>query len=333
MSRPLTKIIKKFLDGTCSDEEFAYLMHWYESFDKAPGPAMSEEEKGLSRDKMLAEIRRRNPELSRYRSTASTQMTRPGRWWKYAAAAVFIALLAGAVLFYPRDRVSAGSNKEVAIKTPVVLENQSNRVHQLVLPDGSLVWLSPKSKIEYPEKFFNGERRVRLSGEAFFDIAGDPAHPFEVMSGKLVSKVLGTSFLLSAYRHSPVEVMVVTGKVEVHSENQEKDRITLNKNQRAVLGLDGSLVKLPDIGDEKPIPWHKANLSFDDVPLTEVIAELNKKFGVHIYCKDKAIEQYRLNADFADQNLTAILEMLERSLDVNYEMENDTLINLFANKY
>lgn len=326
--------IKKFLDGNCNDEELAYLLYWYESFDESPGPDMSEQDRASCERRILMQIRSNNPELEENTPSNQDRSSKRRGWLKYAAAAaVLMILIAGAGwFFYPESHFS-GTNKSLAtIKTPIRVENKSNRIHRLMLPDNSTVWLNPGSKIEYPERFFNGERQVSLSGEAFFDIAPDPGHPFVVMSEGLVTKVLGTSFLLSAYRDDPVKITVVTGKIEIHPEDRNGDKIVLSKNERAIMKPGGTLIKLADGGHDNRLPWDKVDLSFDNVPLTGVITELDRKFGVHILCKDKVIEGYRLNADFTNQNLTEILELLEKSLDINYEMGNDSTINLYMNK-
>lgn len=335
MNRALiTEIMKKFLEGTCNDEEFAYLLHWYESFDENPAPDLSEEDKALCRSNIIEKIYERNPELKVNCTSAKEKrkiIMQISTWWKYAAAAVIIGLIAWGGFHYYNRSSGEVAERDLAINSPIRLENRSNRIHQVILPDSSIVWLSPNSRIEYPENFFDRERQVHLAGEAFFEIAKDPLHPFVVTSGNLVTRVLGTSFLLKAYSNDPVEVTVLTGKIEVCREDKEADKVTLTEHEKVVLNTNGDLVKLSATADNTGLQWNKVNLSFDNIPLNQVIKELNQKFSVHIYCKDKKIEQYRLNADFNNQNLADIMELLEKSLNIHYEIENDNTINLYSN--
>lgn len=325
----VTKIIKRFLDGDCSDEEFAYLLYWYESFDENPDIQLDEHDKEQLGKKILDRIRQRTPELREgagISRTGSASVFRLKRrvWLKYGAvAAILVALIWGVYTRITPPSPAALTSSEDDL---ITLTNRSDRIHRLMLPDSSKVWLSPRSKLEYPETFRGHGRQVRLEGEAFFEIYKDPSHPFVVMSGGLVTKVLGTSFLLKAYLNDPVEVTVMTGKIEVFQRDKEEEKITLTQNDRVVLQSNGKLVKLKAMGDEEKLLWNKVNLSFDNVPLYEVVKDLNRKFRVHIYCRDTIVDHYKLNADFNNQNLADILELLEKSLNIHYEIEDDSII-------
>lgn len=327
----VTEIIKKFLDGTCSDEEFAYLLYWYESFDEYPELHLSEEEIELCRQGMLKRIRLNNPELSEHPAKGFTgKVKRRGifTWLGYAAAAMVLGMIAYIGLHHSGRLTSGGATRHVVTSDLIRTENTSGHIHRIMLPDSSVVWLSPRSRIEYSGSGFAEARLIRLSGEAFFTIYRDPQHPFVVKSEGLVTRVLGTSFLLKAYLNAPVEVTVMNGKIEVFQENKEEERMTLVEDDKVVLNTNGELVKLKANGNKAKSRWDKINLSFNNTPFTEVMKELDRKFNVHLYCKDSVIAHYRLNADFTNQNLADILELLGKSLNINYEMESDSVISV-----
>lgn len=330
----ITKIIDKFLNGDCSDEEFAYLLYWYESFDENTPLTLDDEEKQLLKLKILNRIRKNIPELDQD-EISDVPSERPrirvvARWVKFALAAAVIVLVAWSGFRYFPNMFDHATIKKGKNSKLITLNNMSNRIHHVVLPDSSDVWISPNSEIAYPEKFIGYTRRIELKGEAFFDVNKDASHPFIVTSGNLVARVLGTSFLLKAYVGKPVEVTVLTGKIAVSSKGKS-DNITLYSQQKAVLGVDGEVLK--QTVSEKAVVqrWQKANLSFDNASFDRVVKALNKKFDISIHCRQPEIDNYKLNADFNNQNLTDILEMLEKSLNIHYEMENDSVINFYIN--
>ena len=348
----ITTIIKKFLEGNCSDEELAYLLYWYESFDEQADIPLSAEEKQLLRNKILARIQHNIPALKSPPDTATARKPiHRRRWMIYAVAAGLALVIAWPGIRYylqgPTDGQAeqlysltddhapmlTSSDKSWQQNNMVTLDNNSNRIHHVILPDSSEVWLSPHSKIEYPEAFVEQQRLVHLQGEAFFDIASNPEHPFVVKSGELVTKVLGTSFLLKAYSGKPIEVAVVTGKVVVSRETKTEDRITLISNQKAILRSGRTLIKLKDPAHDLAVTqrWQKIDLSFNNISFDKVTRALEHAFNVHIKCRQKEIYAYSLNADFTDQNLTSILEMLEKSLNIHYELANDSVIYISKN--
>jgi ferric-dicitrate binding protein FerR (iron transport regulator) len=337
-SGSIKKIIGKFLQGNCSDEEFAYLLYWYESFDENPVITLSDKDKVELKAKILKRIQQNIPELqqqSREVSVCRTHRTsRVANWWKYGIAAAVIGLLlwSGLQIHKSISGSSADNAQQSASESLITLNNKSGRMHFVVLPDSSKVWLSPNSSLAYPEKLMGRQRRVRLEGEAFFDIYKSPSRPFILSSGGMITRVLGTSFLVKAFKDMPVEIAVVTGKVAVSRKSGKQQEMLLSLGQKAVLGSDGKLLRKTHADKAVLRRWQKVNLSFDNITLARVIEALDKKFAVRIYCQRPDMYQYRLNADFNNQHLMDILEMLERSLNIQYEMASDSVINFYADK-
>ncbi|MXV15646.1 FecR family protein [Hufsiella ginkgonis] len=107
---------------------------------------------------------------------------------------------------------------------------------KVLLADGTQVWLSPGTKLSYPDRFHGDTRTISLEGEAFFNVAHDAGHPFIINSGGISTTVLGTSFNIDAYRdHTSMSITVVTGKVAVASqEHVTRQQVVMTANQRAV---------------------------------------------------------------------------------------------------
>ena len=208
------------------------------------------------------------------------------------------------------------------------MTNLTKSIHKVILSDSSLVWLSPESRLEYPERFTGKTRKVKMSGEAFFEVAKDHAHPFIILAGGLITKVWGTSFRIRAYDNLPTEVSVLTGKVSVRVPANKRPGVMLYPNQKVTYVHKDSLLKQTDgtAGNSSLHIWRKADLSFNNVPVRRVVAALNQQFDVHIVLNSEAAGNYLLNADFTNQNLPDILTMLEKSLNLNYELQRGEII-------
>lgn len=194
---------------------------------------------------------------------------------------------------------------------------------EVVLPDSSHVWLNAGSSVDYPRVFEGNERNVSLTGEAFFDVARDPAHPFVIRTGVLRTRVVGTSFNIRAYPEDPaVAVSVVTGRVKVSSASASVD---LLPDQQAVYGKsDGKLVAQPCPGAGALASWKNGKLQFRNRPLHEVIRTLERRYAVPIRVSESARECQVLHADFDDtEPVGRILEMLAVSLNGKIEREGE----------
>ncbi|MBO9617111.1 MAG: FecR domain-containing protein [Dyadobacter sp.] len=195
---------------------------------------------------------------------------------------------------------------------------------EVVLPDSSHLWLNAGSSVDYPAVFNGSERNVSLRGEAFFDVARDPAHPFVIRTGALRTRVLGTSFNIKAYpEDSSIAVSVVTGRVKVSSPKASMD---LQPDQQAVYGKsDGQLVAQPYPGARALAAWREGKLQFRNRPLREVIRTLERRYAVSVSLDNRSRDCPVLHADFDDtEPVGRILEMLAVSLNGRVEKEGET---------
>ncbi|MBL7696819.1 MAG: FecR domain-containing protein [Chitinophagaceae bacterium] len=240
--------------------------------------------------------------------------------WARAAAILALVLGAGVIYFYLNG--SAEKKSE-----PVVAANQLTRSsHSLVkLPDGSSVLLNDNSTLDY-STFTETNRQVVLSGEAYFDIKRDKAHPFAIRTGKLKTTVLGTSFNIRAYpQENDVTVTVTRGKVEVEMENKTLGIITPNQ-QISFNKQYGSTVQQQVLADSILI-WKQNDLVFDNTNFEEAAVILSNRFNVSVSFSNEHLKKCRFTASFLNEN--NIHQVLTVLCDVNnatYEMKNDSII-------
>lgn len=161
-------------------------------------------------------------------------------------------------------------------KTPelIVMETLTVQTDSVRLADGTTVWLNRNSKLYFPEKFVGKMRQVKLEGEAFFDVAKNAGKPFIIETSHSEVTVLGTSFNINT-NTTNTSIQVSTGKVKVKSAYSDSD-VVLLPNEMAFVSAN-SLEK-SKINDPNYLAWKTGVFVFNDTPLAEVVADLNRYY-------------------------------------------------------
>jgi len=323
----LQKLVKKYLNDECSPQEIHTLNEWYNSFDEDDDvmESLTPEQRQQLRQRLMSRIRK-NIATDLESDQAIVSRNRSSRKIVYLVTgiAAMILLVMGVFLSMDHHKVTPLD----ATSADMVVFNTAKRIQRVTLEDGSIVWLNPNSKIVYPRKFTAASRELRMDGEAFFEIKPDVKRPFIIYSNNIVTRVWGTSFLVRSLKGGVEEVSVITGKVSVRLQQQDDGaEIMLTPDQKVTFLKAGNVLKKEGELKNSPVRmWQKTTLFFDNIPLRDVLPTLNKKFGVSISTTDESLLNYSLNADFTDQSLPAILEMLGKSLDLKYELNENQII-------
>jgi ferric-dicitrate binding protein FerR (iron transport regulator) len=326
-------LLEKYLSGNCTHEEREIVERWFQQFENdADDLRLSEaSERAHLDDKMLQEINRVIYTRTISKSKGSVPVRRFLSTSLYRVAVGIAAVVVmGLLVFY-----WAGPELNFTKSQPAFAKigNTSEGITRHELMDGTLVWLRPNSHLEFPNRFSKDKRELKLVGEAFFDVAKDPSRPFIISTGNVTTKVLGTSFNIKAYDNaSSIEVSVLTGKVSVDvatpSEHKKASAtsVVLTPNQRVTyVKAKNTLEK----EESKELPelsiWQSTDVVFDNVQLKQVISVLNKKFNVRIQTSNQNLLNCLIRADFTNQNLPDIMELLSKSVEATYEIENKTI--------
>ena len=194
------------------------------------------------------------------------------------------------------------------------------------LEDGTRIWLNINSRIEYPSKFEGSKRQIILEGEAFFKVAEDAQRPFIVQSGDLTTKVLGTSFNISAYAGHNTEVAVLTGKVSVGTATHE-EAIALLPHQMVVYNKAAQKLEMESFENEDLYTsWFTEDLAFDNEKLATVIKILNKKYNTDIKVSNARLNHCLLKARFSNEPLEKVLEVIGTATNAKIIMEKDRIM-------
>lgn len=195
--------------------------------------------------------------------------------------------------------------------------------YRLSLPDGTLVWLNAAAALRYPVAFNGPERRVEVSGEAYFEVAKDGSKPFIVsIDGKEEVKVLGTHFNINAYPdNGAATVTLLEGAVRVSANELN---VTLKPGQQSARIRSGFQVKEANI--EQVIAWKSGYLDFDNMPVEAVMREISRWYDVDIVYEEKPDAASLFGGRISKVlPLSKVLTML-KSFGINAELQNKKVI-------
>lgn len=159
------------------------------------------------------------------------------------------------------------------------------RQFQVTLPDGTEVWLNAASSIRYPTAFTGGERRVEVTGEAFFEVAKDVIRPFKVeVNGKAEIFVLGTDFNINAYENEPfINTTLVNGSVRVKIFSGNRREVVLKPGQQAVIGNETrGGVDVGSADTDKATAWRRGLFNFENATLEEAMKQLERWYDIDV---------------------------------------------------
>ena len=235
------------------------------------------------------------------------------------AAVLFIPLLVASVWLFYRQLKEPAPHMNYAMQE---ITSPSGIRSQIVLPDGSNVWLNAESTIKFKIPFDVSTRDVSLIGEAYFEVKKNPDVPFVVQSGKVQVKVLGTKFNCKAFtEENNIEVVLAEGKVSFNTEGGTQDSEKVMKpGDRAVFDKTTNQTKITNEKIDKYIAWHSGKMVFDETPMPEVATQLERWYGIKVIIEDPTINKYRITTTFENESLHQVLELLRLSspIDIKY---------------
>ncbi len=248
------------------------------------------------------------------------------RWvWRSAAAAAAVLLVAGVAV----KTVSLAERLE----RPVVVYTDLGERSQVELPDGTKVWLNSSSRVEYRTPLFSRERRVTMTGEAYFEVEHDSASPFIVSSGGLDVKVLGTKFNIrnDNARHC-VTTVLLEGAVAASVSGSEDYSVRLRPSQMLVFDTRTKYMQLHNCeAAGNSIDWIEGHFRFEQNTFEEIVAELERYYNVTVRFMDDSLRKERFSGDFhLEDGIYHIMSVLQLTYKFHYKVNCED-IELYAN--
>jgi transmembrane sensor len=304
MLKDLHQDIKLFLEGKPSLKGEEIWNNWYDNQEEFFDPALIIES---DRSKLKKEIR----QIKKSNKVFFLQ----NRNWAIAASLLFLMSLS---FFIYQSSVNT-IIKQYATKP--------GEHAKIILSDGTKIWLNAESRLRYPAKFKGDTREVYLTGEAFFDVAKDKKHPFIIHTDKMDTKVLGTSFNVQAYPDQTTqEVSVLTGRVNVKSTVTEEN-VYVTPGQKVVFKSQSNKLKaFTDIPVNSISLWRKNIIVFEDAPLPEVIATINRNYNVTIEIGNKNLNNLKISAYFKELPVDQVVALVCNIINADYKVESGNYI-------
>lgn len=237
--------------------------------------------------------------------------------WKIVSIAATVALLISLAW------MQLGLNKEPQ-GMQAVLVPAGQRV-QLVLEDGTKVWLNSKSSFTYPTSFGSQTREVQLDGEGFFEVARNEKKPFIVKTKKYDIKVLGTTFNVCAYNNeeSLFETSLLSGSVDVMAVDNHSKKMLL-KPQEKVVDINGVLQR-GTIGNPDRFRWKDGLICLDDEPFESLMRKFSAYYDIKIVIENQQTIDYRCTGKFRQSDgVEYALKVIQKDLNFNYQRDDES---------
>jgi transmembrane sensor len=330
------ELLSRFLNGQCSPEELDTIKRWIEENEVDPElealiesqweKLNSSGEVTQSHHNLLAKIHARVGKSEKPKQVTtddfndSADSGRQGSFYLKIAASV---ILCACSVWFAFDYFTKRSVATIAEASVITHKTAVGEKLTVVLPDSTIVILNSSSSLEYQSSFAGETRSVTVSGEAFFDVTHDASRPFIVTTGEIQTTVLGTKFNVTN-KKGVVHVALAQGKVRLTSQNSRASVMLVPGQMGSSDNANGKF-EVKDINIDELIAWKEAMVTLKSTSLKEVLADLEKWYGVTITVDKSIDQQKKLSGKFNNENLNNILSGLSFSLGFQFAISSDTI--------
>lgn len=318
------QLFDKFLLKQASTEEIQVLIQWLKSegsfqdwADEEWNAAASEMDTKLQR-KLFGQIKEKISQIDR--TCLPEKENRPRKfylWSARVASVILLLLMTGlSVYYYTMSQM---------IMPDMIVSVEKGQKANVVLPDGSKVWVNSDSKLIYGSRFTSNERILKLEGEAYFEVTPDKNRPFIVETENFSVKALGTSFNIKAYKEdSWASTVLMTGKVKVQSESE---MFILEPNQRISFDRTTGKMDKSNVADATDFSgWMYNTLSFDAETFEDIVQTLQRLYNTRIIFESESLKKYRFTGSPSNTSLESILQILSLTSPLSYEVKDSVII-------
>ena len=212
-------------------------------------------------------------------------------------------------------------NEEVVYNT---MQIPVGGFYQLKLADGTKVWLNSLTRLRFPVTFTGEERKVYLTGEAYFEVARDTEYPFIVATDEgMEIKVYGTEFNVDTYRKGVVKTTLVNGKVGIRV-RATGEEVKLTPNQMALFTVATQSVEVENVDPFGAVAWKDGKFVFEDEPIEEIMERLSRWYDVKVFYANEHIKKHTFTGiitRFAD--ISDVLHLMEETAVVEFNIQGD----------
>jgi transmembrane sensor len=183
--------------------------------------------------------------------------------------------------------------------------------YQLVLPDGTKVWLNAASSLKYPAAFTGDERRVELTGEAYFEVSKDPSKPFYVKTASQTVAVLGTHFNINSYAdETATKTTLLEGSVKVTGNNGQSVKI---KPGEQAVNIASAISIKENVDTDEAVAWKNGKFMFRNTDLQTIMRQLSRWYDVDVEYQGTMAQKHYMGRISRNVPVSQIFEILKTS--------------------
>jgi len=320
----MKQLFEKYLAGNATAEERETLLRRLHADEQLGG--------WLRADIEFAEGGMPEPIRERILNNVYARTQRPlisRRCWSIAAV-MLILIISGALgwtLFGLRNQNLKSQISDNPIRDIVVTTGMGEH-SRVSLPDGTALTLNAQTTVRY--NLADGKRQVSIDGEAFFEVARDPEHPFVVSANGMTVTCLGTSFDVRNYSdESNISVVLRDGKVRVNARDAD---LTMEPGSRVLMDRQTLALSKHTVTPSDYTAWLNGEIKFNNQTLEEIAAELSRNYNIDLVITSDELRQERFNGYLGRSSLRNILDVLCLASDMSYHVDNDTMVYIYPRK-
>lgn len=307
------RLLKKYVEGNCSENESELVEQWLERednlFEKAEDTSAPELD--LAYEQTMWDT---------FLEKADIQMQKLKLWWwglRIGSACITLASLAFLYVHF---------NPTTETMEWLTLEVQKGKTASILLADSSEVWLSGGSKLIYPKKFGKEVREITLEyGQAFFDVRKMKEKPFIVHTDSVQINVLGTRFDIDNSKLSnDVIVALQSGSIAFKQSAESTYKLKPGEILR-YNKLSSKITSIEHIAEIEIGNWKAGILQFRNTKLAEAFQKLEAQYGVNFIVEDKQVSRQPITGKFEKLPLKDVLFLLQQSTDLQFRQHKDTI--------
>ena len=195
----------------------------------------------------------------------------------------------------------------------------------LTLSDGTMIYLNSESTLSFPVKFQGKERKVYLTGEAYFKVAKNTEHPFVVTAGELEVLVTGTTFGVRAYKdEKDIQTTLESGQVTVRVEGKS---VKLVPNKQVLFNKSTMGLEVRDVDVDLYLAWADGRLVYDNCPLEKILSDLGRWYNIDVFYSRDELRSYQFSLNMKKhEEFTQVLELIGKTGEVQFEIKDNTVI-------
>lgn len=329
MDKLTSQIILHFLSDKCTRKEWERINEWIKKdvrnekwlFEMKSMWDMGQFEQYKKKDYLEKQFREMWRKIEGVEKSGSIKRKKIVRIIGYVAA----ACLLGVIISYGLLKSSADKKLQYIVERVT----SSDSIRKITLPDQSVVWLNSNSEIQYSTAYGKSERKIALSGEAYFEVTPDKNRPFRVETSDFTVKVLGTTFNVASYAgNDHFGATLISGSVAIEN-GHKKEFLVLHPGQKASYSKTTGELIVKDVDIEAEIAWKNAFISFERNEIKEIIKKLEYIYGEQIILQlisDNCSGKTYSGVVARDDSLENVLKNLQNVIPFHFKKVSERFI-------